>query len=277
MWARAQAPGDCGAAPLRGANATSLKPWRMGAPRFHPMRVTDAVRRCRRQYRSVVPRAQATAALIGVTWLTTTTSPSGRRAPAPSVAKSSSQASADPHVHLGQRLPSLGAEVPVAAPLLPDRGRDPAQGLTLEFAVVDLDPALVHGDRQPERQEVGGVAGPAQRARAHLGHRRGQQRRRRRRLHAARRGELGVGPPEEESLCIGHRLAVAHQDQHRGARAAQTGTRIRPHCSQVATSPGGRARILSTSTDDSSRWQPSQWFLIRRAAPVPLRRARSVS
>jgi hypothetical protein len=39
----------------------------MGSSRFHPMRVTDAVRRCRRQYRSTVPSAQATAAFIGLT------------------------------------------------------------------------------------------------------------------------------------------------------------------------------------------------------------------
>ncbi len=40
-----QAPGDCDALPASGATATSLKLCRMGASRFHPMRVTDAVRR----------------------------------------------------------------------------------------------------------------------------------------------------------------------------------------------------------------------------------------
>ena len=40
-----QAPGDCDAPPASGATAASLKLWRMGASRFHPMRVTDAVRR----------------------------------------------------------------------------------------------------------------------------------------------------------------------------------------------------------------------------------------
>ena len=67
--------------------------------------------------------------------------------------------------------------------------------------------------------------------------------------------QLGVGPAEQQALRVGHRLTVTHQDQH-----DQAGTRMRPHCSQVATSPGGRARIFSTSTEPSSRWQPSQWL-----------------
>ncbi len=49
MRATVQARGDCAAPAPGGANATSLKPCRMGASRFHPMRVTEAVRRCRRQ------------------------------------------------------------------------------------------------------------------------------------------------------------------------------------------------------------------------------------
>ena len=50
-----QARRDCGV-PLRpGANATSLKPCRIGASRFQPIRVTEAVRRWRRQYRSACP------------------------------------------------------------------------------------------------------------------------------------------------------------------------------------------------------------------------------
>ena len=52
---RGQAPGDCGAAAPAGANATSLNPCRIGASRFQPIRVTEAVRRWRRQYRSGVP------------------------------------------------------------------------------------------------------------------------------------------------------------------------------------------------------------------------------
>ncbi len=77
----------------------------------------------------------------------------------------------DALVHLGQRLAALGAEVAVGHPALPDRGRDVAQRLALELAVVDLDPALVDRHRRAERQQPGRVAGPGQRARPHLGHR----------------------------------------------------------------------------------------------------------
>ena len=62
-------------------------------------------------------------------------------------------------------------------------------------------------------------------------------------LLPARRGQLGVGAAEQQALGVGHRLAVAHQDQHR-ASAAQAGTRMRPHCSQVATSSGRQGADL---------------------------------
>ena len=178
----------------------------------------------------------------------------------------------DAPVHLGQGLAALGAEVPVALPPLPHLGRDAAERLALELAVVDLDPALVHHDGRAQGEQLGRVEGAAERARAHLGHRVVHQGTGRLGLGATRVGQLGVGPAEQQALRVGHRLTVAHQDQH-----DQVGTRMRPHCSQVATSPGGRARIFSTSTEDSSRWQPSQWLPTRRAAPVPLRRARRVS
>ena len=160
----------------------------------------------------------------------------------------------------------------VALPPLPDLGRDAPERLALEFSVVDFDPALVHLDGLTQGEQLGRVPGAAQRTRTHFGHGPGQQRPRGLGLGPADVGQLGIGPAEQEALRVGHRLTVAYEDQH-----DQAGTRMRPHCSQLATSPAGRARIFSTSTDDSSRWQPSQWLPTRRAAPVPLSRARKAS
>src|ERR1700722_14185851 len=74
----------------------------------------------------------------------------------------------DPLVHLGQRLPARWPERTIAPPLLPDRGRDGAEGLTLELPVVDLDPAVVDDGRKAQPEERRGVAGPAERARAQV-------------------------------------------------------------------------------------------------------------
>ena len=72
-----------------------MKLSRTGPSFPQPMRVTEAVWRwSRHDNPAPAPSAQATAALMGVTWLTTTTSPSVDRAPVPRVAKSSSQAAA---------------------------------------------------------------------------------------------------------------------------------------------------------------------------------------
>ncbi len=180
----------------------------------------------------------------------------------------------DALLHLSQRLAALGTEPGVVPPAPPHLGGHVTKGTAVELSVVDLDPALVDRRRQSEPELIGGVSGAKQRARANLGHRwgRAQQLPDRNGLAQAERGELGVGAPEEQPVGVAHRLPVSHQDQH-----GQTGTRIRPHCSHVATWSGGRARIFSTSTEDSSRWQPSQRVPMRRAAPVPLRRARNVS
>jgi polyphosphate kinase 2 len=141
--------------------ATSLNPCRTGPSLPHPMRVTDAVCRWSRQDSSApIPRAQATAALIGVTWLTTTTSPSAPGLPARR--RRRARRRRPPGVDLGQRLATGRAEVRVAPPLLPHLGRDVAQRLALVLAVVDLDPALVHLRPGPEAEERRRVAGPAQ-------------------------------------------------------------------------------------------------------------------
>ena len=67
----------------------------------------------------------------------------------------------DAHVDLGQRLAASGTEVTVGLPLLPDVGRDVAERLALELAVVDLDPAVVDDDGEVETEELRRVDGAA--------------------------------------------------------------------------------------------------------------------
>ena len=73
------------------------------------------------------PSAQATAALIGLTWLTTTTSPS---APGAGAARGEQLLAGvgDAPVHLGQGLAALGPEVTVAPPAPPHLGGMPPSG-----------------------------------------------------------------------------------------------------------------------------------------------------
>jgi hypothetical protein len=120
----------------------------------------------------------------------------------------------DALVDVGERLSALRPELTLGPPLLPDSRRDLTQRLTLELSVVDLHPPLVHRDRDAEVQQVCRGPGPAEWARPHLGDRIAQQCARRDRLGIARVGQLGVRAAEQESLGIGHRLAVADQDQH---------------------------------------------------------------
>jgi hypothetical protein len=94
---------------------------------------------------SPAPRAQATAALIGDTWLTTTTSLSAR-APDPGWAKSSSQARRTRPPTSAKVSPSGGSEPGIGPPVAPDLDGDGAHRFAFELAVVDLDPALVDLD-----------------------------------------------------------------------------------------------------------------------------------
>ena len=89
----------------RPCQGTTLNAWSSAPPRPHPTVVNEPVERCILQATvSAAPSAQATAALMGDTWLTTTTSPC--RA-APAGANSSSQA-------LRTRAPTSSSDSPPA-------------------------------------------------------------------------------------------------------------------------------------------------------------------
>ena len=159
----------------------------------------------------------------------------------------------DALVHLGQRLASLGPEAAVVLPALPDLGRDAAEGLALELAVVDLHPPLVDGCRDTQAEQLGGVAGPAERARTNLGHGVAHKRPGRRDLRPAELGELGVRAAQQQALRVGHRLAVTNQDQHGvtpGRGSARTARTSPPH------RPAGRGSSRPpwrTAGDDTRR------------------------
>ena len=255
---RRQARRDCDVPWRPGASSLKLSgpgrrcPTRCGSPRRSGGGGATTVRR-------PAPRAQATAALIGVTWLTTTTSPpavAGARA----VGGEQLLAGAgDPGVHLGQRLAPGGRKPGSRRHCRHTSAGTSRQGLALELAVVDLDPAVVDLGRHLEAEQGGGVAGPGQGA--------GAQR-------ADRRAGAGPGtatawarPVSVSSASVrpSSRPAALAVDSPWRTRTSTAGsgpqsraTRMRPHWSQVTTLSGGMARMRSTSTADSSRWHPSQ-------------------
>ena len=277
-----QARGDCGAPLPEDANATSLKPCRIGASRFQPMRVTEAVRRWRRQYKSHGPEGPGHRRLDRRHVAHDDHVAVGPAAPPPaSAAKSSSQAAATRPSTSARLSPPCGRKSRSPLPPLPHLGRDAAQRLAFELAVVDLDPPFVDLDRRsPRSRSCGGVDGPGGAGSSAP----------RRPDPAAGRGPPPPGPgpcsvssasvrPSEQTLPRWPPTRRGAPGSARPAHAAQAGTRMRPHCSQVATSPGGRARIFSTSTEDSSRWHPSQRLPdeARRAGALEARPQRLVA
>ena len=253
---------------------------RAGSAPPRPTRSWSASRstgRVARPAASAAPSAHATAALIGDTWLTTTTSPAGSRAPAPSVAKSSSQAGRHPRRRPRPGSRRLGAERRIGPPALPDLGRDLAQRATLVLAVVDLDPTVVELDGQPEPERRGGrVAGPGERARDHPAPDRARPAGRppgaRPSRSAARRSARAAGRPRwrwTRRAGAGPAPRSAAGERGRAPGSGRTGRRSRPR----RRGGGGSGPPRPA---DRVRWQPSQRLPTRRAAPIPPSRAPQV-
>ena len=179
--------------------------------------------------------AHATAALIGLTWVTTTTVPSD----AASETSTHAARTLLPSVH--QRLATRRRVGRIRSPPLPDLLRDVRWRPAVELAVVELDPPCVELDGHAER--LGGVACPLQRARDHE---RGswQGGREPARLLAAGVRERGVAAAQEHSPYVLGRLAVTHDQEHRPILRIAGSGQCRPIRDQARVSaprpdPGG--------------------------------------
>ena len=189
--------------------------------------------------------AQPMAALIGDTWLTTTTSRScasssrsshAARTRTPSVANDSPPP--------GTKCGSARHEVHTSGGHVGDRS-------AVERAVVELDPPLVDRHRPTERG--GGLAGARPSGLATTRASAGIEPRQGRRLATPELRQRRVGAPEEQAAGVGVGLAVAHEHEHRatlpGPRCVATTIRRPPllSCARVpAPRPraGRRARLV---------------------------------
>ena len=151
------------------------------------------------------PSAHAKAALIGLTWVTTTTTE------VRASAEHSAQAIGDPCGELGEGLAAARRQVVVRPPARPHVVRHGRGVHLVELAVVQLDPARIDADVAADR--LGRLLRPPQRAADHdVGPREppGQPRR----LLDPPGRQRRIGPPEQGSSPIGVGLAVADQQQH---------------------------------------------------------------
>ena len=98
------------------------------------------------------------AALIGETWLTTTTAPGP--APPPRPRRTTPRRPRGPCPGLAQRLATGRAEVRVRPPPGPHLGGHRPERPSVELAVVDLDPPVVDLDGEAGAQRLGRAAGP---------------------------------------------------------------------------------------------------------------------
>ena len=148
------------------------------------------------------------AALIGLTWVTTTTDARRRRRGAGRCRPP------------GRARPSVASGSPPPGALVgSDRHRSHTSGVTdddrlpVELAVVELDPPLVDLDgdaRTRQRCRPRGAAGWRPRDRA-VGMRGGE----RSRLRPPAVGQRWVGVSEQQPVDVRRRLTVAHEQQHR--------------------------------------------------------------
>ena len=123
----------------------TLKAWRVGRGPAVAMRVIEAgATKVRQATSSPTPSAQATAALIGDTWVTTTTS----RSAASSARSSQAARTRSPSVE--QRLAAAGREGESARHAAQRSAGTSRSGVPSSVAVVELDPALVDLDGEAE-------------------------------------------------------------------------------------------------------------------------------
>ncbi len=220
-----------------GTGQTSLKLCSEGPSGPTTTRHADATsRNIRHDTSSPTPSAHATAALIGETWLTTTTSVTL------ACVRHLLAGRSDAASHRSDGLATLRPPGGVRPPCRPHGRRHLGDRLAVVDAVIQLDPALVDDDRRP--QQGGGLARPQQ----GTGH------------DAGRPGDVpppGQGPglaqtelgqrrvqaAEEQVGGVGRRLAVTQENQHPASTFGmsirhpasgisiryQVRTRIRPH------------------------------------------------
>ena len=182
------------------------------------MRVTPASSTHSRQAtRSSTPRAQAMAAFIGLTWVTTT------RPSRPQVGDFGQLLAGgpDPNTERRQRLTPTRRVVGVCAPLGPHLGGHGRRVGPLESPVVQLDPSVVDLDRPSERRRR--FTGPAQRTR-HDPVRRRQCRRQPGRLGSAPLRQPRVGPSQQQPGRVRRRFPVTDDVEHQSRRPTSRST-----------------------------------------------------
>ncbi len=194
-------------APTHARCATSLNDRNTGPRRPIAIRVIDAGSRCVRHATSgPTPSAHATAALIGDTWLTTTTVPALRLV-AQVVARLVHTAS-----ELCDRFTPRRCEVAVGSPLLPHRFGYVRDGQAVELAVVELGPSFVGLHRKTEH--LCGLDRVAQRTR-HDAVDRSDGSRDSPRLFDAEQVEGRIVPAEQQTRRVRLGSAVTDDDEHR--------------------------------------------------------------
>ncbi len=204
--------------------ATSLNVRSSGPRRPITMRLIAAGSRWVRHATSgPTPSAQATAALIGDTWLTTTTVDVARFV-AQVVTRGVHAAR-----EVGERLATRRRERHVRAPLLPDGFGHLRHRHSVELAVVELGPPLVDVDGQAEH--LCGLHGSAQRTRHHAVGATDSPRDSPGLLDSEK-VERRVPATEEQAGGVRLRPAVTHDDEHGSGRHGQVRTTMRPHGSQ---------------------------------------------
>ena len=186
--------------------ACSLNVCRIGPNLPIPTRHTLACDRWQwNMISSDVLSAHATAALIGDTWLTTTTSSPAIRS------ASSSQAERTRASRASKHSPPSVANVAVGAPGCHTSFGHLGRGHALVLAVGELDPAIVDLDREPEA--LGRLPRPHQRTRDH-GVDRADEGRDRRRLLAPDLVERRVEPALQQAAGVRRRATVPNEVEH---------------------------------------------------------------
>ena len=203
---------------------------------------------------SSTPRAHATAALIGDTWVTTTTSPRW-----PATARSSQAARTRRRARRGTPRPAGGTRGRSATPPTVSAGMS-ASGTPSKLAVVELDPTLVDLDgRRPPRSAMAAAvlaaapqagstrpARPGARSAASVGQRRG----------------LGDGPRRRAAG-----RAARAGDRRRWRRSGRAGPRMITGAACPVSHERARRRRVGEAEG------PPQPTTARRRRPAPWRRA----